>query len=137
MSFASTWGEGISMAVPDVCKTPTPAGPIPIPYPNIAELAMANPGTCAETVFIVAMPAATIQTVIMLSEGDDAGAAGGVVSGVFIGPAQFKIGSSVVMIEGAPAAFMGSMVAHNGVANANMPAGAQIAPSQAVVTVMP
>jgi len=28
---------GVSIAFPDVCKTPTPAsGPIPIPYPNIA-----------------------------------------------------------------------------------------------------
>lgn len=24
------------MAFPDVCKTPTPGGPVPIPYPNIA-----------------------------------------------------------------------------------------------------
>jgi uncharacterized Zn-binding protein involved in type VI secretion len=137
MSFASTWGEGVAFAMPDVCKTPSPAGPIPIPYPNTAELAMANPGTCAETVNIVGMPAATTETMIMLTDGDDAGAAGGVVSSMFIGPAQFKLGSSVVMIEGMPAAFMGSMVAHNGVANANMPAGAQIAPSQEMVTVSP
>ena len=29
--------EGITIAFPDVCKTPTPGGPIPIPYPNIAQ----------------------------------------------------------------------------------------------------
>jgi uncharacterized Zn-binding protein involved in type VI secretion len=137
MSFASTWGEGVAFAMPDVCKTPSPAGPIPIPYPNTAELAMADPGTCAETVFFVAMPAATIETIVMMTDGDDAGVAGGVVSSMFIGPAQFKLGSSVVIVEGAPVAFMGSMTAHNGVANANMPAGAQIAPSQEIVTVMP
>ena len=28
--------NGTSPAFPDVCKTPSPAGPIPIPYPNIA-----------------------------------------------------------------------------------------------------
>ena len=28
--------NGTSIAFPDVCKTPTPAGPIPIPYPNVA-----------------------------------------------------------------------------------------------------
>ncbi len=27
---------GKSIAFPDVCKTPTPGGPVPIPYPNIA-----------------------------------------------------------------------------------------------------
>ena len=27
---------GMSMVFPDVCKTPSPGGPVPIPYPNIA-----------------------------------------------------------------------------------------------------
>ena len=29
--------NGVITAFPDVCKTPTPGGPIPIPYPNIAK----------------------------------------------------------------------------------------------------
>ena len=29
--------NGMSIAFPDVCKTPTPGGPIPIPYPNIGK----------------------------------------------------------------------------------------------------
>lgn len=29
--------EGVTVAFPDVCKTPAPGGPIPIPYPNIAQ----------------------------------------------------------------------------------------------------
>ncbi len=28
--------RGLAVAFPDVCKTPTPGGPVPIPYPNIA-----------------------------------------------------------------------------------------------------
>ena len=28
---------GKSMVFPDVCKTPSPGGPIPIPYPNVAK----------------------------------------------------------------------------------------------------
>ena len=131
-------GSGMCMAMPDVCKTPTPpVGPVPIPYPNIAQLAMANPGTCAMKVLIVNKPAATMQTIIMLSSGDEPGVAGGVVSSLFIGPAQFKLGSTVVMIEGSPAAYMGGMVGQNGVANANNPAGSQIVPSQFVVDVAP
>lgn len=125
------------MAFPDVCKTPTPVGPVPIPYPNIAQLAMANPATCAVNVLIFNKPAATTLTMILLSSGDEAGCAGGVVSGVFIGPAQFKLGSSVVSIGGAPGVYQGSLIGQNGIGNANAPAGVQVVPSQAIVTVAP
>ena len=30
---------GLSTVFPDVCKTPSPAGPVPIPYPNIGKAA--------------------------------------------------------------------------------------------------
>jgi uncharacterized Zn-binding protein involved in type VI secretion len=103
----------------------------------MASLAMADPGTCSTVVFIVNMPAATTETIIMMSEGDEAGAAGGVVSGLVSGPCQFKLGSSVVKIEGMPAVYMGSIIGHNGAASANMPMGAQIAPSQEIVQVSP
>jgi len=29
--------QGVTSTVPDVCETPSPAGPVPIPYPNIAK----------------------------------------------------------------------------------------------------
>jgi len=29
--------NGVTIAFPDVCKTPSPGGPVPIPYPNIAK----------------------------------------------------------------------------------------------------
>jgi len=29
--------SGVTIAFPDVCKTPAPAGPVPIPYPNIGK----------------------------------------------------------------------------------------------------
>lgn len=29
--------NGVSATFPDVCETPTPGGPIPIPYPNISQ----------------------------------------------------------------------------------------------------
>lgn len=29
--------DGLSISFPDVCKTPTPSGPVPIPYPNVAQ----------------------------------------------------------------------------------------------------
>lgn len=129
--------SGQCMAMPDVCKTPTPAGPVPIPYPNIAMLQQANPATVAQTVRIFGFQAATVQTVIMMSSGDEAGAAGGVVSNMIKGPCQFKLGSFSVKIQGQSATYLGSIVAHNNTSSANMPMGAQIAPSQTMVTVGP
>ena len=41
---ASTNGGGQCFAFPDTCKTPTPGGPVPIPYPNIA---MVNQASCS------------------------------------------------------------------------------------------
>ena len=37
LSISHKGSNGFSIAtVPDVCKTPTPGGPVPMPYPNIA-----------------------------------------------------------------------------------------------------
>jgi hypothetical protein len=69
-----------------------------------------------------------------MSQGDEAGTAGGVVSGKNMDKVIFKKGSAKVIIEGKGCAYLTCMTAHNG-ANANMPAGNQIAPSQAKVLV--
>ena len=37
LSVVHKSSNGVTIAFPDVCKTPTPGGPIPIPYPNIAK----------------------------------------------------------------------------------------------------
>jgi len=123
--------------MPDVCNTPTPAGPVPIPYPNIAMLAQTVLPTAAMTVMIGGLNAVVETTEIMMSSGDDAGVAGGVVSGMFIGPAQVTLGSVTVLMAGRGAAYLGSITAHNGEGDANMPVGAQIAPSQVNVLVAP
>lgn len=34
--------DGIAFAFPNICKTPTPAGSVPIPYPSIAQLSDAT-----------------------------------------------------------------------------------------------
>ena len=36
---------GMSMVLPDVCKTPTRGGPVPIPYPNMGKSADTVQGT--------------------------------------------------------------------------------------------
>jgi hypothetical protein len=135
MPPASTKGGGQCFAFPDVCKTPTPAGPVPIPYPNIAMLNQASGGTCSSKVKICGDFAVMQDTEITMSSGDEAGSVGGVVSNKIKGPAKFTQGSSKVKIEGKGAAYLGAMVAQNDGSNANMPAGHQVAPSQVKVIV--
>lgn len=42
LSVVHKASSGMSMAFPDVCKTPAPGGGIPIPYPNVAAPAIAQ-----------------------------------------------------------------------------------------------
>ena len=131
----STKGGGMCQATPDVCKTPAPpAPPIPIPYPNLGQLASAQ--KTSKKVKFFSAEVATLKTEIPSSQGDEAGVAGGVVSGGNMQKITFKKGSAKVKVEGQPVITLTSTTGHNG-ANANMPAGAQIAPSQTKVLVAP
>ncbi|HXX92275.1 MAG TPA: PAAR-like domain-containing protein [Planctomycetota bacterium] len=134
---ASSIAGGQCMGVPDVCLTPAPpAPPVPIPYPNIAMLPQANPGTASSKVLISSAPAFHEGTTIMMSSGDEAGVLGGVISGVFIGPAAPKLASTQVKAEGQGIVYVTCMFGQNGT-NPNVPAGLQVAPSQAKVLVAP
>lgn len=129
--FAVTKQAGQCMAMPDVCKTPAPPGPpIPIPYPNIAMPMMGNPATLK--VLIAGMPALTKASKITISNGDQAGVAGGVMSGKMMGAAEFVMGSMTVRLEGNPAVRLSDPTKQNE-GNA---IGSVLAPSQAVVMIM-
>src|SRR5437763_13504333 len=121
---ASTNGDGQCFASPDVCKTPTPGGPVPTPYPNIAMLTQCDGDSCSDKVKIVNKKAVVKGTEITMSSGDEAGSLGGVVSNKFKGPAQFKKGSAKVKVEGKELCHLTSAVGQNGGSNANAPAGA-------------
>lgn len=130
---ATTNGGGQCFAFPDTCKTPAPpAPPVPVPYPNIGMPTDANPGTCSLKVLILNKQACTVMTQITRSSGDEAGVAGGVVSGMNLGPVSYLMGSTKVLVEGNPLVTQMSQTAHNG-ASANMPMGTQVAPSQVKV----
>jgi hypothetical protein len=138
MMPASTNGGG-SCAIPgplDFCKTPSPAGPVPMPYPNFAMPMQASGGTCSSKVKICGKKTLVKGSEIPMSTGDEGGVAGGVVSNMFKGSVTYKKGSGKVKAEGKEVCFHGSLTGQNG-NNANVPAGAQVAPSQAKVTVMP
>lgn len=134
MFGVSTKAGGLSQAMPDVCKTPAPpAGPIPIPYPNMAMLNQASGES--KKVKISNMGVVTMGSSIPSTTGDEAGSAGGVISSQNKGPAKPKKGSTKVKAEGQAIIYQTCMFGQNG-NNANAPAGVQAAPSQTTVITM-
>ncbi|HEX8702662.1 MAG TPA: DUF4150 domain-containing protein [Myxococcaceae bacterium] len=128
--FANTQMMGMDMGFPDVCLTPTPAGPVPIPYPNIAMGPMGVPA--AYKVLFMCTPAHNLSTVIPLSNGDNAGVAMGVASGVVMGPARHLTGAFTVLVGGMPASRLTSMSLQN---STNCP-GVRTVPSQTKVLLL-
>lgn len=75
--------SGISPAtIPDVCKTPTPGGPVPMPYPNITQSMTLSSGTTS--VKCDGAMAANKGSKFSMSNGDQPGTLGGVKSNVFM-----------------------------------------------------
>jgi len=131
---AGSKAGGMYFAFPDVCFTPVPPPvvQVPIPYPNLAQLANTD-GAC-EKVLIENKETVVEGSKVPNSSGDEAGTKGGVVSGKNMDQVQPKMFSSTVFAGGKKVVMLTSMSAHNG-SSANMPAGAMIAPSQAKVIV--
>ncbi len=132
--FQLTMMGGMMLGFPDVCLTPTPAGPIPIPYPNISTGVTTIPTTTAINVLTDGMPSHNQMSEVFISNGDNAGVNLGVASGSVMGPTEFILGSITVLKEGMPAQRMTSMTGHNGL-SMNCP-GVCLAPSQVTVMVM-
>lgn len=131
---ASSKGGGQCAAAPDVCKVPSPGGPVPTPFPNMGTVSGAS-GTCAK-VLIQKKQTVTVSSSMSSSKGDEAGTLGGMVSNMNRGKVSYKKGSSKVFAKGKKIAHATSVTAHNG-NNANIPVGAQVAPSQVKVMVAP
>ncbi len=102
---------GLSTVFPDVCKTPSPAGPVPIPYPNVGKAADTSAGPSSVTVD-GSMPMVK-DAKYALTSGDEAGSAGGVLSGVFAGEAEFSMYSFDVKLEGRNVCRLGDPLMHN------------------------
>src|SRR5215475_11802548 len=84
---------------PDVCKTPSPGGPVPVPYPNIAMSSDLADGS--KSVKIEGNPAALADSNLKTSTGDEAGTAGGgIVSSKTKGKLTWIIYSMDVKFEG-------------------------------------
>ncbi len=85
--------------IPDVCKTPTPGGPVPIPYPNISQSATLDKGTKtvkADGGMMIAIKGSEFS----MSNGDEPGSVGGVKSNTFIKESTWILYSFDVKMEG-------------------------------------
>jgi len=102
---------GVSVVFPDVCKTPTPSGPVPIPYPNIGKASDTSGGP--KKVKTDGQMPMVKGAKYSLTTGDEAGTAGGVISGSNKGEAEFMIYSFDVKFEGKNVCRMGDPLFHN------------------------
>lgn len=103
--------NGVSIAFPDVCKTPTPAGPIPIPYPNVAMSKDTAKGS--KSVKIDGNPIMLKGSNFSTSTGDEPGSAGGVASSCTKGIAEFINYSFDVKIDGKNVPRLADMMLNN------------------------
>lgn len=109
----TTTKGGICFAFPNVCKTPTPGGPIPIPYPSIGQLSATQDPSA--DVKAGTKPVVTIASKISSTTGDAAGTLGGVKSSPvsFGGPVKFTQGSGTVFANGNAIVRMGDPTDQN------------------------
>jgi len=108
-------GDGLTQVSgpPDVCKTPSPGGPVPIPYPNIAKDGDLAKG--AKKTKIEGNPVALESSNLSTSTGDEAGTAGGgIMSSKTKGKLTFGSSSPDVIIEGKGAVRFLDVTQHNG-----------------------
>ena len=100
LSVVHKSSNGVSIAFPDVCKTPAPPAPfVPIPYPNIAKSSDTAKGT--KKVKCDGNPVCTKDSNFSMSTGDEAGSAGGgIISSKIKGKAEFLMFSFDVKFEG-------------------------------------
>ncbi len=99
-------------APPDVCKTPSPAGPVPIPYVNVAMDSSLASGT--KKVKVEGKMAAHEKANISTSMGDEPGTAGGLLSSKFKGKLTWATCSPTVKLEGKGAVRFMDVAQHNG-----------------------
>ena len=124
LTLVHKFSIGISTAtIPDVCKTPSPGGPVPVPYPNIANSITLSSGTT--TVKGDKAMAANKGSKFAISNGDNAGVAGGVKSSTFMKEATWILYSYDVKMDGKNTARLSDKMFHNSENAANLGGEAQ------------
>jgi hypothetical protein len=113
-SLVHKGSNGIAQStVPDVCKTPSPAGPVPVPYPVIismsSDLANGSQTVKADGGNMIGVKGCEFSR----CSGDEAGTAGGVISSTNMKEAKFLLYSFDVKIDGQNACRLGDKMTMN------------------------
>lgn len=112
LSVVHKGSSGVTIAFPDVCKTPAPpAPPIPIPYPNVAQ--SSNTAKGSKKVKCDGNPICVKDSNFSTSTGDEPGTLNGIVSNKIKGKAEFVNFSFDVMVEGKNVARALDLMLHN------------------------
>lgn len=125
--------DGVAIAFPDPCKTPSPAGPIPIPYPNVAQSKDTASGT--KTVKADGNPVMIKSSNFATSTGDEAGSAQGVASNKIKGKAVPLLYSFDVKFDGENVFRMTDLMLQNSGSPPNTPPAAEVQPPAPVIDV--
>jgi hypothetical protein len=113
LSLVHKGSGGFSAAtLPDVCKTPTPSGPVPIPYPNFGFSSDLAKGTRTVTAD-GGNSCAIAGSEFAISYGDEPGVVGGVASGTFKKEITWITYSFDVKIENKGACRLTDKMFHN------------------------
>ena len=113
LSLSHKGANGIAAAtIPDVCKTPSPGGPVPVPYPNIARSGSLAKGTKKVKADGKNM-CANKGSEYSRSNGDEAGTAGGVKSSTNMKEAKWITYSFDVKLEGKNACRLSDTMTNN------------------------
>ena len=133
MTVVHASSNGTSPCFPDTCKMSTPAGPVPVPLPNIAmssdtaketkQVKVEDKGVCVQ------------DSNFSTSSGDEAGSIGGVVSSKTKGKAEFVNYSFDVKIEGKNVCRLGDMMVQNKGGSPNTPPMPEVQPPLVMVPV--
>ena len=112
MSVVHKGSGGVTVAFPDVCKTPAPPSPpVPVPYPNVAR--SSDAAKTAKKVKADGHPLCTKDSCFKTSTGDEAGSLKGVASNTVKGKAQFVGYSMDVLANGKPVPRALDLMLHN------------------------
>jgi len=128
-------GPGMNLAFPDVCITPipSPVGPIPtpLPYPDMNIPVTSAPA--AYNILTVFMPVINQLSMGMVSNGDEPGAMGGVVSHLEDGQTDYELGCFTIFVDGPPSQRLTSVTGQNALGMLPNAPGMCIAPTQTTV----
>jgi len=129
--FRLTMGAGMDLGFPDVCLTPYVGGVIPVPYPDIAMTSTSAPA--AYNVLVDCMPTINQLSMGLMSNGDEAGIAGGILSHLIDGQTTYMVGCFTILVDGVPAQRLTSVTGQNSLGMFPNASGICLLPSQVTV----